>query len=299
MFPPAFWPLAARVAVLIALEGIFVAIVRVLKRGPSTSRASLWVRAATWVGLGVIYFVVCGPGPLALALVLAIVAIFALRELTAVFATGGRACSFPLAAAGAVAYILATALDGPLAIPLVAAALAVLVCIDGLVRSAPLRAVVTLLASSYIGIPLALFVVLRSGDAGFAVATWTIATIALCDVTSMVGGLAFGRHQLAASLSPNKTIEGTLAGVCGALVGAAALRFAVPVSSAAVYYGATIAIALSGVAGDLFASSVKRSANRKDFGTALPGHGGIMDRIDSLLFGVPVAWLLAVTIARP
>lgn len=129
----------------------------------------------------------------------------------------------------------------------------------------------------------------------------TIVVPALAVVASDVGGWwlgrAFGRRPLSPDLSPDKTIEGALGGLALAAVvtPAAAWAFTAwgpgsPVSPAwALPLGLLVAFAAQ--AGDLFESLVKRWAGVKDAGLFLPGHGGVLDRIDSALFALPVAYL--------
>jgi phosphatidate cytidylyltransferase len=112
------------------------------------------------------------------------------------------------------------------------------------------------------------------------------------DSAAYYGGRAFGAHKLAPAISPNKTVEGAVAGLVGSVilgsVFAAWLSLRVPWQP--------VVIALAGIAGqlgDLVESALKRSAGVKDSSTLLPGHGGILDRLDSLLFAAPVYFFLA------
>ncbi|MFO8183116.1 MAG: phosphatidate cytidylyltransferase [Candidatus Aegiribacteria sp.] len=105
-------------------------------------------------------------------------------------------------------------------------------------------------------------------------------------------GSAFGNHRMAPSVSPAKSWEGFIAGVAGAVAGAliagsAGAGFPLPVMLAV---GAAGGIAA--VAGDLLESAIKRDAGVKDSGTLLQGHGGLLDRFDSILAVVPSVWLL-------
>ncbi len=115
--------------------------------------------------------------------------------------------------------------------------------------------------------------------------------IMLGDTFAYFVGHAMGRHKLAPSLSPGKTVEGALGGVVGGVLGALFVRFlgfeALTVE-AAVGLGAVVAAV--GIAGDLAESLFKRWAGVKDSGAVFPGHGGMLDRVDSLLFGAPVLY---------
>ena len=106
-------------------------------------------------------------------------------------------------------------------------------------------------------------------------------------------GRAIGRHRLASRISPNKTWEGTAASTfLGAGAGAAYLSYAqlnVSLFEAALL---GLAVNVAGQLGDLAESGLKRSAGVKDSGSLLPGHGGILDRLDGLLFAIPAAYLM-------
>jgi len=106
--------------------------------------------------------------------------------------------------------------------------------------------------------------------------------VAVFDGFSQAGGQLAGRTKLAPSISPAKTVEGFLIGAASSVGCAVMLRRMASLSPAhAMTLGAIVAVA--GVAGDLAASWVKRRAGLKDFGTLLPGHGGVLDRFDSFL----------------
>jgi phosphatidate cytidylyltransferase len=124
-------------------------------------------------------------------------------------------------------------------------------------------------------------------------ATW------MTDSAAYLGGRAFGRHKMAPVLSPKKTIEGGATGVIfGALTGAgvvALLGLPVPV-----YVGGAIGLLVSAVGqtGDLAESLIKRDLGIKDMGNLIPGHGGILDRIDALLFTLPVGYYLILLVSE-
>ena len=114
------------------------------------------------------------------------------------------------------------------------------------------------------------------------------------DSAAYYGGRTFGRHKLAPNVSPGKTWEGAIAGMLASLLLAVAahywfflelpLRFALPLAAV---------MNIVGVLGDLTESALKRSAGAKDTAQILPGHGGVLDRIDSLLFNAPVIYYFA------
>jgi len=128
-----------------------------------------------------------------------------------------------------------------------------------------------------------------------------LALVWIADTAAYLAGKAFGRHKLAPSISPGKTWEGVAGAMAGSLAYAGACAALVPSLREtigdsfmwwAVYLtGAAILCGVS-VLGDLFESAIKRHASVKDSGTLLPGHGGILDRIDSATAALPVAALM-------
>jgi len=112
------------------------------------------------------------------------------------------------------------------------------------------------------------------------------------DICAYLVGRSMGRIPFFARISPRKTWEGSLAGLAGSLLAAWAFThwFWKPDNVKIVMLIAAW-IAVAGQVGDLVESAIKRGANQKDSGTLLPGHGGFLDRIDSLLFAAPALWL--------
>ncbi|MDF1630122.1 MAG: phosphatidate cytidylyltransferase [Alcanivoracaceae bacterium] len=110
------------------------------------------------------------------------------------------------------------------------------------------------------------------------------------DTGAYFAGRAFGRHKLAARVSPGKTIEGLLGGIALALAVVALVAWQAPVrGDRALLMLVALLTVLASALGDLFESMIKREAGVKDSGTMLPGHGGMLDRIDSVTAAVPVA----------
>ena len=129
-------------------------------------------------------------------------------------------------------------------------------------------------------------------------ARWVVLAMMLAflsDTAAYFAGRAFGKHKLYEKLSPKKTIEGSLGGLAGAVGGAFfaiyVMKLPIPVPHAIAL--GVIAGAL-GQAGDLLESMLKRSAGVKDSGNILPGHGGLLDRVDALMFTASTTWLYAV-----
>jgi phosphatidate cytidylyltransferase len=135
---------------------------------------------------------------------------------------------------------------------------------------------------------------LAADDGPERVLTFLVLTI-VSDTGAYAVGWRFGKHKLAPRISPGKTREGLL-GAVGFAMAAGALCMQLLVDGGTWWQGLLLglAVAVSATLGDLGESMIKRDLGIKDMGTLLPGHGGIMDRLDSLLPTAPVVWLLLV-----
>jgi len=114
----------------------------------------------------------------------------------------------------------------------------------------------------------------------------------IADIAAYFAGNSLGRHKLAPSISPGKTWEGAAGGLLGALAYAIIFGIMIEGISWAPYLAAAALVTVLSVVGDLYESAAKRQAGLKDSGSMLPGHGGILDRIDSAAAALPVAALL-------
>ncbi|HEY6412240.1 MAG TPA: phosphatidate cytidylyltransferase [Edaphobacter sp.] len=154
----------------------------------------------------------------------------------------------------------------------------------------------------WIGYPLTLIPLLWKKEDGPALVVFLMVCVWVGDIAALYIGRAFGKHKLAPRLSPGKTWEGSIASIIGSVLAAVLfiwigdrltargnliLHITEPV------WQTLILAAILNIAaqlGDLLESAIKRGADVKDSGTMLPGHGGILDRIDALLLAAPVLW---------
>ncbi|MBF8251299.1 MAG: cdsA [Deltaproteobacteria bacterium] len=155
----------------------------------------------------------------------------------------------------------------------------------------------TFLGPLYVGLLLGHLTLLRATVEG---REWTLLlffTIWMGDIAAFYTGLSIGKHKLYPEISPNKTIEGAIGGIIGCfiIVTAAKLFYMNQLSVVDVAI-LSIGIAVMGQLGDLCESMFKRAAGVKDSGNIIPGHGGILDRFDSVLFAAPFLYYYLVFI---
>ncbi len=143
----------------------------------------------------------------------------------------------------------------------------------------------------YVVVLLGHFILLRQLPHGIALIFFVLAITWLADTGGFVIGLTLGRHALAPTLSPKKTIEGLFGGILFSVLGALISHFwFLPFFSLGECAILGMGMAIIGTLGDLAESAIKRSVSIKDSGTIIPGHGGVLDRVDSLLFTGPVIY---------
>ena len=134
-----------------------------------------------------------------------------------------------------------------------------------------------------------LFMFTMYEEYGVMALLWLVAVVALTDIGAYAVGKSIGKTPFCET-SPNKTMEGVVGGIIVATAGG--MFFGLPIVDLGVSFLISLAVAISSIFGDLFESSLKRQAGVKDSGDLLPGHGGVLDRIDGYLFGGVVMLVL-------
>ena len=211
----------------------------------------------------------------------------------------GIARGFRLAGLAALAFVGMIALTQPAltAVVVLAAAAGLLgLFVRGVDRP---RAFWIALGTLYCGLPMIALLWLRARPDGICGVTWVFAIVWATDIAAFFGGRAIGGARLAPAISPNKTVAGLVAGVIAGAAASAIVAVSFEMRFAAGAMPFAIALVGGGLAavaqgGDLFESWLKRRAGVKDSGTLLPGHGGVLDRLDGL---VPVAIVGAIIVA--
>ncbi|HEY8548523.1 MAG TPA: phosphatidate cytidylyltransferase [Vicinamibacterales bacterium] len=150
---------------------------------------------------------------------------------------------------------------------------------------------VTLFPVLYLALPLGLAAVLRADRGPFGILI-PFLVIVVSDSAQYYGGRAFGRHKLAPVISPKKTVEGAVTGLLAAAIVTPPLaRLVSPEAPLLPLTVLGLLLAAIGILGDLFESLLKRSTGVKDSSHLIPGHGGMLDRIDALLFACPAYYV--------
>jgi len=151
----------------------------------------------------------------------------------------------------------------------------------------------TLLGIIYIALPLSLsnYIVIENGDyhwkllLGFFILTWTFDTFAY------ISGVSFGKHRLFERISPKKSWEGFFGGLIFTTIASYPVSLIFSELNLMQWAITAIIVSVVGTYGDLVESSIKRSHDKKDSGSMLPGHGGMLDRFDAILFSLPVFYI--------
>jgi len=219
----------------------------------------------------------------------------ALWELVRLFEQAGRPVDRGLALVAGVAVTAsfgASRMLDPLALPVFSLLMAVVAVLAAPVwRGTPdvARSANTLLAITYVGWLLGFGILLHHTSAlGDELVLYVVGVTWIGETAAYIVGSNMGRHKLAPVISPKKSVEGALAQlVVSVATGAAVGAWLLPTCGAGVWLGAGALLGVVGQFGDLAESAIKRSAGTKDTGALIPGHGGVLDRIDSLLFNLP------------
>jgi phosphatidate cytidylyltransferase len=264
-----------------------------------SSHAKRWITGLTalpflifWLGWG---------SPLMFALLIALVCLLSLREYFQMTLGGNAGGIFPpLAILGYAAglFILWAAHGNSAAFILVIITINFLLC--GVLLLLRFKTDATILSAVamqiqgvvYIPILISCLIRIRNTDDGILWIFFLLAIVFAGDIGAYYAGTYLGRHKLCPSVSPNKTIEGAVGGLCAnLLIGAVIKAIFLPGLSWPACLVMFLLIGAAGQTGDLYESALKRSVQIKDSGTLLPGHGGMLDRIDALLFASPVAFI--------
>ena len=145
--------------------------------------------------------------------------------------------------------------------------------------------------------PCCLLISVGTKENGLFLIVFTFVASWLCDCFAQIGGILFGKHKLIPDISPKKTIEGCIAGLMSFVVSGTIMYFSAKYTFKIqlplyISYIAAFACSIFGQIGDLTASYFKRYTGVKDFGNLIPGHGGVLDRFDSIILSLPITYFI-------
>ncbi len=150
---------------------------------------------------------------------------------------------------------------------------------------------ITFFISIYIGYLLSYLIFIRKLEQGHIYLSFVLFSTWMSDAAAYLVGVKFGKNHIFPKVSPNKTLEGSIGGVFGGVLSGLLFSFFAPLNLYLLAFLGLI-ISISGQIGDLFESMIKRNFKVKDSGNMIPGHGGILDCMDSILFSVPVLYYI-------
>jgi phosphatidate cytidylyltransferase len=227
-----------------------------------------------------------------------VVALLAFREYVDIAALAGARVSGPAGGMATALTCVAVGIPGlPVEVALVGstlglAAVVLASAVAGKRGEEALRdAAVSAFAPLYLGLPLGTLAATR-WTLGREATLLLVLTVALSDTMQYYCGRLLGRHLLAPGISPKKTVEGAIGGFVGGALGLGLIgAWWLPQMLLPWRLALGLAVAAVGIVGDLFESLLKRSVGVKDASSMIPGHGGVLDRIDALLFAAPVFYV--------
>ena len=243
------------------------------------------------VGAPLMLLAIWTGGPVLMVL-LGIFMLVAIRELTFMMSKTGLKPPVILASVGVLALAAGVYLFGERALGNVfifVLVAALLYMAAHYPKIGPADAGATILAVMYTGLITYIFLIRNLTDGWIWLVFMLFATWA-GDTLAYFGGKKLGRHKLAPNLSPGKTVEGALAGLLGSLMAGSVMALIYTELPWGHFLALALLAGVAGQAGDLTESAFKRLAGVKDSGSLIPGHGGILDRFDSMLFAAPAVY---------
>lgn len=261
---------------------------------------NLPLAVASGVGLAAAFLVSLFWHPLVLLALIFALVVVALLELDVAFATRGPRPATPVVIGVAAVALFGTYLAGPAMQALALALLLLGAAVWAFLAASGQRVVEGIGATLLIGVwvpflaSFAALLLARSNGVWYVLAAIALAVVT--DISAYGFGSAFGRRKLAPRISPGKTWEGLAGGALASLAVAALVIVWLPGLDLPSALLLAVAVSLAATLGDLTESLVKRDLGVKDLGRILPGHGGIMDRVDSIIFALPAAHFTLVAV---
>ncbi len=291
---PLFWPTAQIICAILA-SGLVLLLAVERQHLAELHRRTLFQRWAVWAAIALVYSLAVLSGPIGMLFLVGLIVFQSLREycelvgLPPLYRTVLLAMGLSM---GPLAVWAPEAFFGVLPLLLILATLQPLLTQD--VRTGMTRLAFAALGFGYLPLLLWHLVLIETSVPGGPGLLLALAlAVALSDVGAFTVGKLFGRHKLTPLVSPNKTWEGVAGNLLGAFVGTILTSFALPPARAwLLLVVLPVVVAAGAVWGDLVESLLKREFGTKDAGAWLPGFGGLLDRVDSLIVVAPLTYYL-------
>lgn len=292
------------VLISLAIAGAVLGFLRfVLKKKTASMFKTYW----SWILIAGIGFIVVFLGRIPTIIGVTLLAIYAFKEFSRASGLYRDRWMTGAVYAGIVTVGIASTISQPqreeqgtgwyglfVAVPAFAIALILLIPIfHNRARGELQRISLAIIGFVYIGWMFGHLGLLANGRNGYGFICYIIFATALTDVAAFTFGKMFGRHPLRSEISPNKTWEGALGALGVAMILPWLLRFSFPFFGPWQLVLTGLIVGIGGQLGDLSISVIKRDIGTKDMGTTIPGHGGILDRIDSLVYAAPLFMYMA------
>jgi phosphatidate cytidylyltransferase len=291
----------AIVPVTFTAAGVILVVVQF---GFKKDLGGIWDTYRSWWIMGVVGLATVFLGRIAVVAGVALLALLAFHELVRASPLKKDRLTADVVGAGIVAFVLSGLLPAANArvvrqdflywIGLVVVAAIFLVPIlTGRWEGAVSRAGLALIGFVFLGVMLGQIGNLTNLSHAYGLVCYVIFATELNDVAAFAFGRTFGRHPLCPAISPNKTWEGAIGAVAVSMALPWLFRFSLPTFGSAQLLCAGLIVGVGGQVGDLSVSLIKRELGTKDMGSVIAGHGGILDRIDSLIYVAPLFMQLA------
>ena len=292
---PAFLRFVWIVPALFIVAGVILVVVQFIFK---KELGSVWLTYRSWWVMGILGLAVVFAGTVPVVIAVALLGVFAFRELARASELRRDAITSWLIAAAIALLALSALTSTPddirqITMVMTVALLFLISTFRKRAGDALPRPDVALLGFVLLGLFFTQIAFLTKLPHAYGFICYIIFATELSDVAAFICGRSFGRHLLAPKVSPRKTWEGAIGALIVSIALPWAFRFALPGFGTMQLLTAGLIVGIGGQLGDLTISLVKRALGAKDMGTAIPGHGGILDRIDSLIYVAPLFMQLA------
>jgi len=286
---PVFRAYCAIVVVGLVCGGIVLAFVQY---GFKKELGSIWATYRSWIVMALIGLLCVFGGRIAVIVGVGVLSLLAFREFARVSGLAADEALVGTVYAGIIALALASFVrryDLFAILPLVViAAILIVPVLKNRSRGAIQKTAAAIVGFVYVGWMFGHLGFLANFSPAYGLICYVIFATELTDIAAFTFGKLFGRHALRSQISPRKTVEGAIGALAVAMILPWALRFSFPSFGAIQLIIIGLIVGIGGMLGDLSVSMLKRDLDTKDMGSAIPGHGGILDRIDSLIYVAPL-----------